>query len=208
MKKLLLVITVIFALTGTLIAQDGPTRKGIPWVTPGCDIVLVNDEPNIQTITVSFHEAVLNYTLRPYEVKKFVSPERGYALVQSDKTDFTAYSIVAGAVFNSQRLNTFDRGFLATPQTGLAISNPWQTPIKISLVSENVNGKELYFTREIGSGETFDGFIGDMLIVPSDSVWITVLSEMPVFLGIADCDSQTCRNMQVKSYGVVEIGVF
>lgn len=207
MKKLLVAILIGFGLIGQCIAQqvETGTMRGIPFVRTGDEIVIVNDQPNVQTIRISFHTAVMTLVLQPLEIRRLRSPETGYALVESDKTDFTAYSIVDNAVFAAQLLNTYSRGFVVTKQTGIAISNPQNISVTLTFWLYTHDGYSTYKNFALLPGNSMIGFFNDIIGVVDTQLWVKVLASKPIFIGAAEC-SKVCQSIPIRNYGVLELG--
>ena len=171
--KLHLLLLLILFMTEPL---DAGVTRIIPFVLPESTVTIVNDEPNTQQLQVTFTSIVMNFRLLPMEHRQIRSPERGFVLIRSEKTDFLAWSVVQGAVFQAVLLNTFSHGFIADRHTGIVISNPWDTAVNVTLE----------FFREDGSHYRYNLFV----VEPGSAV-ARFLREM-VPIGDAACYSN-CR---------------
>lgn len=180
-------------------------RQILPLVRTGEPIVIVNDEPNDQTIYVKTLTQVLEFRVKTESVLRLLSPESGYALVESDKTKIRTYAVINGTTIPGMALNTYTRSIAATDRTGIAIANPWDKTVTVTFEIHSADA----ITRRVFNmkpGSQLLGFLSDLQIHLADSnSLIFILSSMPVGVGAADCQV-TCMTIPVGSMGVKEIG--
>ncbi len=159
---------------------------------------------------MSFGHSYVNITLQPVTSTQFPSPETGYAIIDSDKTDFMVSSSVGGVEFLGQKLITNERGFAATSSTGIVLANPWSQSNRIAFLVYAESGKQIAnIPQTLRSGESKIGFFKDLVMAPGQAhVFVQILSAMPILLGTAECVSGKCENTPIRSYGVFENGPF
>ena len=188
-----------------LAVQVFPYRQIVPYIIAGQTITIVNDEPNDQTVRVRTYSGARDYGMAAHSIITILTNDTGYALVESDKTNIRAFSTLLGTTVPAMHLNTYVRSLPVTPRTGIAIANPWNTTVTVTL-EMYTSGAPRRKNIQISPGSHIAGFYRDIIMPVDKPALVYVLSTLPVGVGSAECVQDICESVPIGSMGVREIG--
>lgn len=208
MKRVFL--TLLFAMTATVLnAQDASTPEYvIPFVLAGSEIYVMNGA-DPQTITIEAAGATkITESLGQYGSGFYPAAVAGPVRIRAGKP-VVAWAEVAGTMIPAALLGSTGRLFLVTADTGIALHNPQNVPVRMTWYGFD-RGRMAYFENfELKPGQQMVGFFKDLvdpakfpLGLPS-LMTIVVASEKSLDLAVTRCGfgRPTCSTVPVGSIG-------
>jgi hypothetical protein len=169
----------------------------IPWAAPGSAITIANDQSDAIQIELAAGSTWNDFTVPAYGSLEVPARISGAVTITSS-APFQAWSVVEGATFSGQALNTNVRSFVLAGDSAFAIANPSSEETRLTLWLHA--GNEIYYRNvTLAPGETRAGWRDEWLFDSWGDGVVIVASERPVAVGVVRYRNGRCETVPVRS---------
>ena len=177
-------------------------RLILPLVLQGV-VTVQNFGPSDLRVTARFTDYSIEQTVLSHSEKDFTVYTDGFALIETNSPDIQAWTVIDGVTFKATRLEGHNRAFAASPDSGVAIANPWREDVTGTFwIYRAAYGTLVdYVQNTFRSGKTAVGFFREMIYPVEGDVVVQLVSRRPLGVVAAECMAG-CIGIPVHAVGV------